>query len=182
MTLIKKIKDKKVNFEFNKEYINALILDQEVLEYFLDVLGEKADSAKTIAKRIAWPIAAYMKENYKKINELAFDKTDFKKFVDIAISGKVMDNQMKIVMDEMLNTGKKTAEIIKEKWFDAPAVDDSELKDIVNKVIGNNPAIVEQYKWGKTSTIGFFVWQVMKETWGKANPKEVQGVIKKQLG
>jgi Asp-tRNA(Asn)/Glu-tRNA(Gln) amidotransferase B subunit len=56
-----------------------------------------------------------MKENYKKINELNFSKSDFKEFINIAISGKIMDNQMKIVMDEMLNTGNKVEDIIKEK-------------------------------------------------------------------
>jgi aspartyl-tRNA(Asn)/glutamyl-tRNA(Gln) amidotransferase subunit B len=93
-----------------------------------------------------------------------------------------MDNQMKIVMDEMLNTGNKVEDIIKEKWFDAPAVDDSELENIVKKIIENNPDIVKQYRWGKTSTIWFFVWQVMKETWGKANPKDVQEILKNNLG
>ena len=200
------IKKFKQEYGFNKEYINALILDQEVLDYFLDIInhplspsskkrGEvnsqppslskrevKGDLfAKTVAKRIAWPIAAYMKENYKKINELNFDKAAFTKFIDIAIEWKIMDNQMKIVMEEMLNTWNNVEEIIKEKWFDAPAVDDSELENIVKKIITDNPAIVEQYKWWKTSTIWFFVWQVMKETWGKANPKDVQEVLKKNL-
>jgi aspartyl-tRNA(Asn)/glutamyl-tRNA(Gln) amidotransferase subunit B len=92
-----------------------------------------------------------------------------------------MDNQMKIVMDAMLNTWKNVEEIIKEKWFDAPAVDNNKLENIVKNIIKNNPSIVEQYRWWKTSTIGFFVWQVMKETWGKANPKEVQKVLKKNL-
>jgi Asp-tRNA(Asn)/Glu-tRNA(Gln) amidotransferase B subunit len=45
-----------------------------------------------------------MKENYKKINELNFDKSDFKNFIEIVNSGNIMDNQMKIVMDAMLNT------------------------------------------------------------------------------
>lgn len=197
------IKKFKQEYGFNKEYINALILDKEVLDYFLDILkiyslnlpiretsqvSVKAPSqemgsnfAKSIAKWIAGPIAAYMKENYKKINDLNFSKDEFKKFIDIVNKGEVMDNQMKIVMDEMLNTWKNAEKIIKEKWFDAPAVDDSELENIVKKIIENNPSIVEQYKWWKTSTIWFFVWQVMKETWWKANPKDVQEVLRRNL-
>lgn len=184
------IKKFKQEYGFNKEYINALILDKEVLDYFLNILSDlvstksmEEDSvfAKTVAKWIAGPIAAYMKENYKKINELNFSKDGFKEFIDIAIKGDVMDNQMKIVMDEILNTWKNAREIIKEKWFDTPAVDNSELENIVKKIIENNPSIVEQYKWWKTSTIWFFVWQVMKESKWKANPKEVQEVLRRNL-
>jgi aspartyl-tRNA(Asn)/glutamyl-tRNA(Gln) amidotransferase subunit B len=56
------IKKFKQEYGFNKEYINALILDKEVLEYFLDVLphptsperrGEESILAKTVAKWIA---------------------------------------------------------------------------------------------------------------------------------
>ena len=147
----------------------------------MDIVSDNTALAKTVAKWIAGPIAAYMKENYKSINELNFDKSKFKDFINIAIDWKIMDNQMKFVMDEMLNTWKKAEEIIKEKWFDAPAVDDNKLENIVNKIILDNPAIVEQYKWGKTSTIWFFVWQVMQKTQWKANPKDVQEALKKNL-
>jgi aspartyl-tRNA(Asn)/glutamyl-tRNA(Gln) amidotransferase subunit B len=123
-----------------------------------------------------------MKENYKKIDELNFDKSEFIKFINIVNEWNIMDNQMKIVMEEMLNTWKKVEEIIKEKWFDTPDVDNDKLENIVKKIIIDNPTIVEQYRWWKTSTIWFFVWQVMKETWGKANPKDVQEVLRKNLG
>ena len=88
---------------------------------------------------------------------------------------------MKIVMDEMLKTGKWAQEIIANKWFDTPTVNDNELEDIIKKVLANNPTIVEQYKSGKTSTLWFFVWQVMKQTKWKANPKIVWEIISKIL-
>jgi Asp-tRNA(Asn)/Glu-tRNA(Gln) amidotransferase B subunit len=62
------------------------------LDYFLDIIphptsperrGEESIFAKHIAKWIAGPIAAYMKENYKKIDELNFDKSEFIKFINI---------------------------------------------------------------------------------------------------
>ena len=84
-------------------------------------------------------------------------------------------------MQEMLSTWKNPEEIIKEKWFDAPAMDESEVEKIVQEVIKENPTIVEQYKGGKTTTIGFFVGQVMKKTWGKSNPKIIQVLIEKAL-
>ena len=57
-----------------------------------------------------------------------------------------MDNQMKVVMDDMLITGKTAKEIIDEKGFSTQGMDDIELENLVQSVINENPAIVEQYK------------------------------------
>ena len=175
------IKKFKQEYWFHKEYINALIGDQTTLNYFLDIVKDWI-KPKTIAKRIAGPINAYMKENFVDINNLKFDIKQFKEFLKITEDWKIMDSQLKMVMEEMLETWKSAQEIIKEKWFDTPAVDSGELEWIVKKVLEKNPNIVEQYKWGKTSTIGFFVWQVMKKTQWKANPKEVKEIVAKILG
>ena len=174
------IKKFKQEYWFNKEYINWLINDQEVLDYFLSLVDLWLDP-KITAKRIVWPMAAYMKENFVWINELKFDKEKFIEFIKVAIDWKIMDNQLKVVMDEMLITWKKAQEIIDEKWFSTQGIDDSELENIVQSVINENPAIVEQYKWWKTTTLGFFVWQVMKKTAWKANPKVVWDIVTKLL-
>ena len=92
-----------------------------------------------------------------------------------------IDNQLKIVFDAVLQSGRSNAEIIKEKWFDAPAMDNSELEWIVAEVLAANPAIVEQFRWWKESVIGFFVGQVMKKTQWKANPQSVNAELIKQL-
>ena len=55
-------------------------------------------------------------------------------------------------------------EIIKEKGFDAPAVSEDEIIEVAKGVLDANPQIVEQYKGGKITVIGFFVGQVMKQT------------------
>ncbi len=182
------IKKFKQEYWFHKEYINALIGDQKTLNYFLDILSSSNEVkdinvySRNIAKWISGPINAYMKENFVWISDLPFDIEKFKAFLKISDEWKIMENQMKIVMDEMLKTWNNANDIIKEKWFDAPAVDSWELEQIVKKILEENPAIVEQYKWGKTSTIWFFVWQVMKKTWGKANPKEVKEFVTNILG
>jgi aspartyl-tRNA(Asn)/glutamyl-tRNA(Gln) amidotransferase subunit B len=48
-------------------------------------------------------------------------------------------------------------------------------------VIEENPKSVEQYRAGKTGTLGFFVGQVMKLTGGRANPQTVNDLLRKKL-
>ncbi|MFT6433834.1 MAG: aspartyl-tRNA(Asn)/glutamyl-tRNA(Gln) amidotransferase subunit B [Candidatus Azotimanducaceae bacterium] len=59
--------------------------------------------------------------------------------------------------------------------------DSGELDAIVDKIIAENLGQVEQYRAGKTKLMGFFVGQVMKETQGKANPKQVNELVNSKL-
>jgi aspartyl-tRNA(Asn)/glutamyl-tRNA(Gln) amidotransferase subunit B len=59
--------------------------------------------------------------------------------------------------------------------------DSSAIEAIVQEVIQAHPAQVADYRNGKDKLIGFFVGQVMKQTGGKANPEQVNEVLKKRL-
>ncbi|MDD3262732.1 MAG: Asp-tRNA(Asn)/Glu-tRNA(Gln) amidotransferase subunit GatB [Candidatus Absconditabacteria bacterium] len=166
-------------YGFNKEFINALITDKETLDYFLSI--ENIDP-KIKAKRICGPIAAWTKENYKTITQLPFSKENLIEFLTKSQEGKLIENQLKDVLEEMLSTSKSCNEIIKEKGFDSPGLNENELENIIKSVLTENPTIVEQYKGGKTTTLGFFVGQVMKKTGGKTNPKTAGELIQKLLG
>jgi aspartyl-tRNA(Asn)/glutamyl-tRNA(Gln) amidotransferase subunit B len=174
------VKQLKEEYGFHKEYINTLINDKSVLDYFQACVLAGADP-KTVVKWIAWPIAAYMTQEYKTIDILPFDRDVFLWFVRIAQEGTLLDAQLKIVMDQMLQTGKDAQSIITEQWFDTPGMSVDELRDIVQGVLNANSAIVQQYKDGKTTTMWFFVGQVMKQTWGKINPKEATVLITEML-
>jgi aspartyl-tRNA(Asn)/glutamyl-tRNA(Gln) amidotransferase subunit B len=51
----------------------------------------------------------------------------------------------------------------------------------VEEVLGKNQKVVEDYKKGKTQSIGFLIGQVRKKAEGKADPKEVQKVLLEKL-
>jgi aspartyl-tRNA(Asn)/glutamyl-tRNA(Gln) amidotransferase subunit B len=59
--------------------------------------------------------------------------------------------------------------------------DSSELGPMVDRIIRDNPKQAQQYKEGKTKLLGFFVGQVMKETGGKANPQQVNELVRSKL-
>ena len=71
-------------------------------------------------------------------------------------------------------------EIIEAKGL-RQITDSSAIEAIVDKVIAANPGQVAEYKAGKDKLIGFFVGQVMKETGGKANPGQVNQMLKHKL-
>jgi aspartyl-tRNA(Asn)/glutamyl-tRNA(Gln) amidotransferase subunit B len=59
--------------------------------------------------------------------------------------------------------------------------DTGEIEAIVDQVVAANPGQVGQYRAGKEKLLGFFVGQVMKATKGKANPQQVNGLLKEKL-
>ena len=174
------IRKMKSEYWFHKEFINALIGDLKVLNFFEEMVALGYDP-KMIAKWIAGPISAYMTANFVAIDGLKVNKEQLISFFSLVKKGSLIDNQLKLVMEEMLQNGGDPEEIVKEKGFDAPAFDEGELKNIIQSVLDANESVVDQYRSGKTSVIGFLVGQTMKQTQGKANPKELQTLIAKML-
>jgi aspartyl-tRNA(Asn)/glutamyl-tRNA(Gln) amidotransferase subunit B len=75
----------------------------------------------------------------------------------------------------------KSAEVL-AKEMNLLQVSDSEFIDpIIDTIISENPDEVQRFKEGKKALIGFFIGQVMKQSKGKANPKQVRERITQKL-
>ncbi len=96
---------------------------------------------------------------------------------DNTISGKIA----KEVLEAMWK-GEGEADAIIEARGLRQITDTGAIEAEVDRVIAENPKQVEQYRGGKTKLMGFFVGQVMKATGGKANPAQVNELIRKKLG
>ena len=95
---------------------------------------------------------------------------------DQTISGKIA----KGVFEEMWLSAKDADEIINSKGLQQ-VTDINEIEILIDKVMEENPRQVQQFRSGKNKLFGFFVGQVMKASQGKANPKQVNELIKQKL-
>jgi aspartyl-tRNA(Asn)/glutamyl-tRNA(Gln) amidotransferase subunit B len=86
-----------------------------------------------------------------------------------------------MVMEQMIITGNSPDEVIKALWFDTVQSNDDEVMSIIEKILTDNPTVVEQYKWWKETSIGFFVGQVMKALGGKIDPNKAKKLIEELL-
>ena len=73
--------------------------------------------------------------------------------------------------------GKGSVDEIIDKQGLKQMTDSSAIESIIDDVIANNPGQVQQFKDGNSKVLGFFVGQVMKETKGSADPKEVNKLL-----
>ena len=98
---------------------------------------------------------------------------------------KIDDNTLssknvKEMIDDILGSDKSISEIMKEKNI-TNITDTSILKDIVIKVIEQNPESVQDYQAGKDRALKYLMGQIMKETKGSANPKMVNEILIAEL-
>ncbi|WP_281646801.1 Asp-tRNA(Asn)/Glu-tRNA(Gln) amidotransferase subunit GatB [Parendozoicomonas sp. Alg238-R29] len=101
---------------------------------------------------------------------------------DNTISGKIA----KQVFEALWKGEGSTADEIIEKKGLKQVTDTGAIEAIIDEVLANNPAQVEQYKAAdeakRGKMVGFFVGQTMKASKGKANPGMVNQLLKKKLG
>jgi aspartyl-tRNA(Asn)/glutamyl-tRNA(Gln) amidotransferase subunit B len=95
---------------------------------------------------------------------------------DNTISGKIA----KEVFEGMWASGKGADAIIEEKGL-RQITDTSAIEKAIDEVMAKNPSQLADYRGGKDKLFGFFVGQVMKATGGKANPAQLNELLKKKL-
>lgn len=162
------------NYWFNKEYIYGIINNETIFDRF-EYAIDKGYDPKLAAKRLLWWFASVLNEKWT--DAILFDKDRFLSFLTFVWSKTLSDNINKQIFDEMLKEGGDPLSIATK--FDTDSKFD--LESIVSQVIESNPSVVEQYKSGKESVIGFFVGQGMRLTWWVADPSQLKNIFVEKL-
>jgi aspartyl-tRNA(Asn)/glutamyl-tRNA(Gln) amidotransferase subunit B len=99
------------------------------------------------------------------------------RIVDATISGKIA----KEVFEKMWASQQPADAIIEASGL-KQITDSSAIEGVIDAVIAANPGQLADYRSGKDKLFGFFVGQVMKATGGKANPGQLNALLKAKLG
>ena len=99
------------------------------------------------------------------------------RIADNTISGKIA----KEVFEAMWAEGRAPTTIIDARAC-RQITDTSAIEQVIDEVMAKNPEQLADYRSGKDKLFGFFVGQVMKATQGKANPAQLNELLKRKLG
>ena len=176
--------DKKHRFvkEHQLSLYDASILtaSRELAEYFEAVLKMAKNDAKLCANWVIGDLSAALNKHNLDIMDSPVTAKMLggmiHRIIDNTISGKIA----KQVFEAMWQ-GEGDADTIIEAKGLKQVTDVAAIEKIVDEIIANNPKQVEQYRGGKDKLFGFFVGQVMKVTKGKANPAQVNELLKQKL-
>jgi aspartyl-tRNA(Asn)/glutamyl-tRNA(Gln) amidotransferase subunit B len=80
----------------------------------------------------------------------------------------------------MIETGKELAALVKELGL-VQVSDEGAIREVLARLLADNPQQVATYRGGKPATFGWFVGQAMKATAGKANPSVVNRILRELL-
>ena len=138
------------------------------------------EQAKLAANWVAGSLAAALNEHDLEITESRIDAARFAgllgRIADNTISGKIA----KDVFEAMWADGKDADAIIESKGL-KQITDTGAIEKAIDEVMAKNPRQLADYRSGKDKLFGFFVGQVMKATGGKANPAQLNELLKKKL-
>jgi aspartyl-tRNA(Asn)/glutamyl-tRNA(Gln) amidotransferase subunit B len=150
------------------------------LSNYFDIVAEKTGDAKLSANWITGELSARLNREEIDIENANVDAEAFalllERIKDNTISGKIA----KDVLDAMWN-GEGSADEVVEKKGLKQITDTGEIEAFVDEVIASNPAQFEELRSGKDKMMGFFVGQVMKMSKGKANPAQVNELIRSKM-
>lgn len=158
---------------------NVMVEQMETALFYDDVLKLGADY-RIANNLLVGDVTAYLKENNININETKLTPQALYELVDMICKGTISNNIAKKILPDLLKNGGSAKEMVEKQGLSVIS-DEGAIKDIIAKVIENNPSQVAAYKGGKQQLFGFFVGQVMKETKGRANPQVINKLLKEAL-
>ena len=162
----------------------VLVASKDLANFFEGTVEASAGDTKLAANWVMVDLMGYLNKNNLDISQSPINAIQLggllKRISDKTISGKIA----KTVFEAMCDGQGGADEIIK-KQGGGQVTDSGAIEKLVDDVIANNPTQVEQYRSSDESKqkklIGFFVGKIMKASKGKANPQQVNEVLKKKL-
>ena len=174
-----KLKRYKEEFKI-PEYDAQIITGDKHLADIFEKASAICNNPKKVSNWLMVETMRLMKENNIEPSGLKFSPENLAKLVNLA-EGKVINSQTaKEVFEKMFNDNTDPEKYVEENGLKAVS-DDGALREVVQKVIKENPQPVEDYHNGKKKAAGFLVGQIMKEMKGKADPATVNAILKELL-
>ncbi len=175
---------KKARFieQYDLKVIDADILtsQRELSDFFEAVVKLTNGNAKICSNWMLGEVNAALNKNELSISDCPITPEQLAGMInrisDNTISGKIA----KTVFEAMWNGEGSADEIIEKKGL-KQVTDTGLIEKVIDEIMANNQSQVEQYRSGKEKVFGFFVGQTMKATQGKANPQQVNELLKKKL-
>jgi len=163
--------------DYNAELLTS---SRELADYFETALALAPDQSKLLVNWILGDLSGALNRSDLDIQSSPINAamlvTLLQRISDNTISGKIA----KEVFEAMWQ-GEGSADSIIESRGLKQITDSSAIEDLIDEVIAANPNQVAEFQAGKEKMLGFFVGQIMKQSKGKANPGQVNQMLRDKL-
>ncbi len=147
-----------------------------LFEEALEICG----NAKAVANWLLSDVSRILNEKELEPEQIPFTAEELAKMIMLIEKGTISSAIGKKVLEELFENPRDPQKIIEEKgWIQIS--DEGAIKEVVMRILENNPQSIIDFKAGKDRALGFLVGQAMKETKGKANPKMLNDMFLEEL-
>lgn len=160
--------------------INAQkIIQNRIISDYLNKFINKDINLVIASNLLLGDIAAYLNKYEIKIENTKLTDDKFIDVVNYLNSQKINSKVFKTILDDIMEEDLSIDEILEKSGF--KEINNEELVDIIKEVLKNNEQSVNDYHAGNTRSIKYIMGQIMKETKGNANPKEINSILEDLL-
>ena len=173
----------KEQFNLKDEQIEVLVQDKKFADYFEEIISELEDSKniQLAANYFLTDFQSLIKEKMIDLKEILVSPENFAELIKLIGENQINSRVCKDVLRIMIERGGDPSIIIEEAGLEQIS-DESAINDLVERIIKENPIVIEDYKKGKETVLQFLVGQAMKITKGSINPKIFVNVLKQKIG
>ncbi len=139
------------------------------------------ENAKACANWTMGELAARLNRDERDVTASPVSATQLAGMVKRIVDGTLSSKLAKEVFEALWNGEGKDADAIIEARGLKQVSDASAIEPIIDEVLAANPKSVEEFRAGKDKAFNALVGQIMKATKGKANPQQVNDLLKKKL-
>ena len=168
------------DYGLNDYDAGVLTATRDLASYFETVVATSGSEPKLCANWVMGDLAATLNRLGLEIDQSPIEAERLGGLVarisDETLSGKLA----KQVFEAMLESDQSADAIIDRDGL-RQMTDTGEIERLIDEILANNPEQVEGYRAGKDKLFGFFVGQAMKATGGKANPAQLNEILKQKL-
>ncbi|MDD3186960.1 MAG: Asp-tRNA(Asn)/Glu-tRNA(Gln) amidotransferase subunit GatB [Bacilli bacterium] len=163
------IRQKYIEAGINNHNIKTIISNKDICDFY-EIIFDKV-APELAANILTGDIIKELNKNHISIKESKLTGEEFINLIKALENNKISSKQCKDLIP-LIMSGEKVEKLISNSSFQL-ITDKTELSDIIDKVLANNPVSIEDYKAGKDRAVKYLMGQIMKESQGKADPKTV---------
>ena len=146
------------------------------------VAAAGSGSAKLAANWVSGDFAARLNKEAKELTESPVSAEQLGALVARIADNTISNSMAKKVFEALWNGEGASADEIIEKQGLKQITDTGAIETLIDEVLANNAAMVGEFRAGKEKAFNALVGQAMKATKGKANPQQVNELLRKKLG
>src|SRR3990172_6836360 len=163
------------------EYDAEILTDERSLsEYFEQAAGSFSGEPKIVSNWLMNDVLRLIREQGRAAGALQLTPGHLARIIEMVSARQITASTGKELLEQVEASGRAPDDLVKEQAL-AQLSDEASLRELARGVLQSNPQQIELYRSGKTTLLGWFVGQVMRETGGQADPQIARKVLQDLL-